>query len=208
MTVKLKNIKVTAAFPVFAAVTYFLSGEMQKNFLWAALFASVHECAHILAIRLFGKRIQNLTFGIMGIRIGKNRISLSYKQECLTAAAGPFVNLFLAIIFYFLKSGNDFFTLPFNINLGLFIINMLPAEIFDGGRIIYNYTSLKRDEKTAKNVICIFEILTEIILAAVLIISLLTDYVNTTFVFFSCNMMVMIFSGIFFKGKAKSIFAS
>lgn len=208
MTVKLKNIKVTAAFPVFAAVTYFLSGEMQKNFLWAALFASVHECAHILAIRLYGEKIRNLTLGIMGIRIGKNRISLSYKQECVTAAAGPFVNLIMALVFFFLKKYDDFFVLPFNINLGLFLINMLPVKMLDGGRIIYNYALLITDEKTADKVILIFEIITEIILGAVLIISLAVGYVNTTFVFFSCNITAMIFFGIFFKGKSGKIFAS
>ncbi|MBR3869163.1 MAG: hypothetical protein IKM66_07590 [Clostridia bacterium] len=195
MKFKIKNIGFSVGIPFLAAAAFFLSGDMRANYFCAVLFSALHEAGHILALVHFGKKPKKITLGVMGIRIEKSDIALSYREECITALCGPFVNLIFSVIFALI----DITGLPFAINTGLFIINMLPVKTLDGGRFIYNFISAADEEKASK-VINTLEIGTALMIIAVLIVSLITGYVNTSFVLFSVFLVIIIVSEFMLRG--------
>lgn len=186
---KTDRIQFRISFTFFAAAAFFLSGEMYYNYICAVGFSLLHEAGHLLAMTAFGTKPEKITLGIMGIRIDKTQLSLSYSRECITALCGPFVNLLFLITFSY-----DMNSLPFVINTGLFLINMLPVKTLDGGRFIYHFIALKWDENTASKILNILEIATVLILIAVLIISVISGFVNTSFVLFAVLLVIIIVS--------------
>lgn len=89
--------------------------------------ALVHECCHMLAIKLCRGQIQSIEIGISGARITTGY--LSNKQEFFCALAGPlggfslliFAKMFPLLAFFgFLQS----------------LYNLIPLSNYDGGRIL------------------------------------------------------------------------
>lgn len=97
--------------------------------LWVLIFSLVHECGHLLAIRLLGGNIRNFQGGGQGFGIGIR--ALSYRGEFLAAFAGPLTSLIFALIFFGFKQ-----ELFFYINLSLGLMNLLPIYPLDGGRML------------------------------------------------------------------------
>ena len=190
MKFRIKNIGFSVGIPFLASATFFLAGDMRINYCCAVLFSALHEVGHILALLYYGKKPKNITLGVMGIRIEKSDIALSYREECITALCGPFVNLIFSVVFALI----DMTGLPFAINSGLFIINMLPVKTLDGGRFVYNFLLASVDEENARKVMNISEIITALMLIAVLIFSLITGFVNTSFVLFAVLLVIIIVS--------------
>lgn len=188
MKIKIKNTVFSVGIPFLATAAFFLAGNMRENYILAVLFSTLHETGHILALLFFGKKPTSIILGIMGIRIETNDIMLSYRQECITALSGPFINLALAIIFAF----TDISGLSFAVNTGLFFVNILPVKTLDGGRFVYNLLLSETDEEKAGKIINVLEIFTAVMLVAVMIISLVTGYANTSFVFFSVTLVIII----------------
>lgn len=194
MKIKCKNISFSVGIPFLAAAAFFLAGDMRINYACAVLFSTLHEIGHILALLFFGKKPTKISLGIMGIRIETNDMLLSYREECITALCGPVVNLIFSVIFALINMTG----LPFIINTGLFVVNMIPVKTLDGGRFIYNFLLVYSDEETANKIINTLEIITSVILIAVLVISLITGYANTSFVLFSVILVIIIVSECFF----------
>lgn len=188
MKIKIKNTVFSVGIPFLAVSAFFLAGEMRENYIMAVLFSALHETGHILALLFFGKKPTSLILGIMGIRIETNDAMMSYREVCVIALSGPAINLVFAVIFAFA----DISGLPFAVNTGLFLVNILPVKTLDGGRFIYNLILSETDEEKADKTINTLEILTVVMLVAVMIISLVTGYVNTSFVFFSVTLVIII----------------
>ena len=106
MKLKAGKISIGLEFPFFALAAYFLSGDMRKNFMLAVLFSLLHETGHVVSIALSGGRIREISTDFSGIRINKCNSGMSYKAECITALAGPFVNLIFVVLFSFMKNIN------------------------------------------------------------------------------------------------------
>ena len=190
----LPSVKIRAGFPFFAVTAFFLSGELWLNYLYALIFSLLHETGHLLAMVYFGCIPDSIVFGMSGIKITKKELSLSPIQECVTALSGPFVNLIMMLIFSFCMK-----SLPFVINTGLLIFNLLPLKNLDGGRFIYNMMLHFSDNIHAVRVLFAAECITLIFLIILLIFSLIKDFANTTFVFF---VLMIVFSTLtdMFKG--------
>ena len=188
MKIKSGNAVFSVGIPFLAAAAFFLAGDMRQNYILALLFSALHETGHILALLFFGRKPKEITLGIMGIRIEMNNAMLSYRQECIVALAGPAVNLVLAVIFAF----TDMSGLPFAVNAGLFIVNILPVKTLDGGRFINNLILSRSDSEKAVKIINSLEISTAVMLVIVLMISLVTGCENTSFVFFAVTLVVII----------------
>lgn len=131
------------------------------------LFSSLHELGHLIALILCGGRADSLTLSFYGLAL-KYSTLLSRTRESFVLIAGPIVNLVLYLLFR-----ND-------INLLLFILNMLPVYPIDFGRIIrlYNYNLSK--------------ILGVISLIALVILSLylLICYKSFSLIFIVCYLIV------------------
>lgn len=131
------------------------------------LFSSLHELGHFAVLMVCGGRADSLTLSFYGLAL-KYSTLLSRGREALVLIAGPLVNLVLYLIF------RD------DINLLLFIINMLPIYPIDFGRIIrlYNYKLSK-----------ILGVVTLIILV-VLSLYLLIFYKSFSLIFIVCYLIV------------------
>lgn len=193
---KFKRGKLTIGleFPFFALSAFFLSGEMRINFLYAVVFSLLHEAGHLICIMLSGGRVREISTNITGIRIGKYDTGMSYGAECITALAGPFVNLLFVVIFTLTGKGNSEFKLMSDINCGLFLINMLPVRTLDGGRFLNNLLLSKFEYEYVRRILTVSEILTAVLLVAILAITLILDTVNTSFVFFVLMLEFMVIS--------------
>ncbi len=87
------------------------------------LFSGLHELGHLAALAICKKRTDSLRLSFYGAAL-KYSASLSKGRECFVLLCGPLVNL---LLFLFLKD---------EINISLFILNLLPIYPLDGGRAL------------------------------------------------------------------------
>ena len=123
------------------------------------LSALIHECGHLLAIRLCGGRLRRLRLGLMGAAIGYDGRRLSYGKEALCALAGPLANLLFALLF----SISGLYTLA---GTGLVEggLNLIPARRMDGGRAIYMLSCGKHGMERAERQACVLSCVSAFIL--------------------------------------------
>lgn len=110
--------------------------------LWIFLFSLLHEGGHLLATLLLGKKVRR--FGGRGHGFSLSVEGMSYKEECLVAAAGPAVSFLLAGVFWLLYSffkKEDLADFSFA-NAGLGLLNLLPVPPLDGGRVLFGVLAL------------------------------------------------------------------
>ncbi len=154
-------LRVHALFLIMALIVLFLGAREDDGLVetglavLAILLVSVvfHELGHIVAGLRLGGRVDQIVLGPFG---GLTQVSLPsrLRQEWIAAAAGPAVNLFLAVFLLGVVALFNFqpaqWLNPFNsggwpmmglelavwINGLLFLANLLPAFPFDGGLIL------------------------------------------------------------------------
>jgi len=97
----------------------------------------LHELAHIIAAVAMKIKIKQIELNILGARIHTKNNLFSYKKEIILSAAGPLMNLLIFFIIHitFEFWENDIIKDFAFYNLTLGILNLLPMEGFDGGRI-------------------------------------------------------------------------
>ncbi|MDD3193311.1 MAG: hypothetical protein PHE47_05580 [Oscillospiraceae bacterium] len=94
------------------------------------LAALSHELGHLLAMVAMGERPQRIVFGSFGIRMEKRPgIRISYGKEIGIYAAGPAVNLLIALLFWKAPA-------VWQVHLLLGLFNLLPMGVLDGGQLL------------------------------------------------------------------------
>ncbi|MBQ8403596.1 MAG: hypothetical protein IJX55_04120 [Clostridia bacterium] len=93
----------------------------------------VHELAHLAAVKLCGGKTERVRITAFGISLGFSAPK-TYGEEAFVAAAGPLASFAFAALGHFCGGAFGGEVLSFSLFLGL--INLLPFEGFDGGRII------------------------------------------------------------------------
>lgn len=181
------------------------------------LAAFIHECGHILAAWMQKIPIKEIKLGFSGIRICTDSGVTSYKKELILAASGPLFNLLTlllcAVIFYslhvdlsesfslserFLDGGGGgfcgalgFFSLSSAMHC---VVNLLPVNTFDGGRIVYCLISIIFSEEIAARVTDILSALCALILWIIALYLLLKV---------SSGLGVFVFAACIFMSTAK-----
>lgn len=117
---------------------HLLSGSVAAVCFFASLFA--HELGHILTARAAGVRISALGLCIKGAYLRREKAQDPVLELCISAA-GPLVNLLLA---FCLWNSHPVMRWLAQINLALFVINMLPIGGSDGQRILKTVRESRR----------------------------------------------------------------
>ena len=136
MKAKLK-IK-TGFFPLLLSLTLILT----KPNYFPALFLSVfiHELGHLLGAKLCRVTIKELKLGIFGAGLSPKDALISYKKEIVLCLLGPLANFLSILIAHMIIPrsllANEFFSNFLMSSLALGMLNLLPVESFDGGRIL------------------------------------------------------------------------
>jgi stage IV sporulation protein FB len=124
----------------------------------------IHELSHILCCELLGYPVREFSLNpISGCLKIDPSFLMNPNAELLIAGAGPIVNLLMVggvLYLRFLGVHNIFLASWLQINLLIGIINLIPVNPLDGGRIFHawlsKYTGLKNAYSFIKNwtVIC------------------------------------------------------
>lgn len=105
--------------------------------------AVIHECGHLAAAKMLGIKLRSLDIGPLGATIRTRSLLISYGREWLLCAAGPGANFLSCIAAYLIFRNTDSFRsngTAFSfcaVSLLLGILNLLPIEGFDGGRMLF-----------------------------------------------------------------------
>ncbi len=154
MQLELKRTRVEFSVSFVIVVTLMLLFFDEKIVLFSVASSLLHECGHLLAIRLCGEKLQKVVFGAFGLRIERFAFSkTSYKNEILIAIGGIAVNcvLFLVAVMIFSFTRNEAILIFGIINLMIALFNSIPLKSLDMGRAVY-YLLLARfsDEKAER----------------------------------------------------------
>lgn len=137
MVIRFNRMVITPGFLLLAAAVYFFDTWILFPSLLLAI--AVHEAGHLIALRCCGARIEKMYLQCVGFRADYDGTRLSYREEVLTAAAGPLASLLLAagasVLGRLLSSDAAYFVS--GVSLILFFYNMLPIRPLDGGQILH-----------------------------------------------------------------------
>ena len=115
---------------------------------------AIHETGHLCAAYMLHMKPSGAAADTIGIRLLFRGIPPSYGKEIFLCAAGPVANLLslaLALLFGFDK--HSFFL---SVSAALALLNFLPIEGFDGGRIMHSTLSLFLSPDTADKISDLF----------------------------------------------------
>lgn len=164
------------------------------------LFILFHELSHMFLAAVLGKEIDNFKFSVSGVSIRFKYNSIqTYKlktlQEIFIYLAGPFSNLFLAMLF----SNNS---MIFQINLFLALINLLPIYPLDGYNIL---KSILNNKYNIKNTLLFLSIVSKImfILLTVLAIIQIILFKNPSILIFLIYVYIIDQANKKYKGILK-----
>lgn len=146
MNVKLFNFMGT---PVTISLFFFLLFFFFQNniFIVPSLFFIVlmHEMGHAFVSKKLGWDVEEININIIGGYAAIQANNIPAKDHLKISAAGPITNLLLFIIGicinYFLES--QILKIINNINIILFLFNMLPIKGLDGWHILLNILEIK-----------------------------------------------------------------
>lgn len=122
----------------------------------------LHELGHALTAQRFGIKTTKITLLPIGGVASLEKMPEQPKQELLVAIAGPLVNVFIALILYFLVpvqsilrlhpmdllenlnnlTLTNFLFYLFIANVGLVVFNLIPAFPMDGGRVLRAFLAM------------------------------------------------------------------
>lgn len=116
----------------------------------------IHEISHILTSLLLGYQVSELKLTVFGGCLTIDPLfEANPNAEMIIAAAGPVINFIMALgVAYlgFLGFHHDYLGYWQQLNLGISLVNLLPAYPLDGGRIIHAWLTKISGLKTAARV--------------------------------------------------------
>lgn len=151
----------------------------------------IHESGHLLAARLLHMKPRGVSADTVGIRLLFRGHPPSYGKEIFLCAAGPLANLLTLLIALPLKNSDNTFFL--SVSAALALLNLLPIEGFDGGRILHGTLLLFLSPTLADRILDLFSFLFLFILWCASVYLLLRTGNELSLFFFSAALFFRIF---------------
>ena len=136
--------QVKVSFLFVSIITFMIFIDKSGFIVPMTIAVLMHEMAHLLCMRILGCQPKEILLIPGGIQIIRS-FCTKRKLEIIISLSGPFINLFLFLIFLNINSE---FSL---INLCIGCFNLLPISSLDGGEILEMILSAKIGEERAKN---------------------------------------------------------
>ena len=118
--------RVDRVFGLLGTVCLLLAALPARQTVWFLACAAAHEIGHIVMMRLLGIRVRGFLPRAGGAVLRWESTAVGYWQELVCAAAGPFVNVLLALCLYRVDA------VGFSVNVLLAVYNLLPLRGNDG----------------------------------------------------------------------------
>ena len=155
-------IKIAPTVPALLAVLLLL---FPPVLLLAILSAALlHELGHYITLRSMKGSVKQLTITPLGAEMTVEG-RLSYPKELALAAAGPAVNLLLAVLLSQLGTRWELCYLFGGVHLVLSMFNLLPILPLDGGMLLWNTVAWCIEPYTADRISAIVGLFATVLLS-------------------------------------------
>lgn len=141
---------------IIQLVTFFILG-FKFNLALAFFWIIIHELAHYFVLLKLNIESENFKLHILGARLEtKDYECLSSREKLMVCFSGPISNGIVFLIFFFIYKlifKNEYIYSTYEINLVLFIFNLLPTYPLDGGKILGAILEKKMIFKDVNNIL-------------------------------------------------------
>lgn len=190
------SVRIHPLFFIFGL--YFAACGKVFSFIAVTLCALIHEAAHAFAAEKRGYKLKRITLMPYGAVISGDIEGISYRDEIVVVLAGPLVNLaiYLATValWWLFPETYPYTETAATANLGLFLVNLIPAYPLDGGRLLLCSLSRAIKRKTALKITKAAGIVFSVALAGLFVYSLFS-VPNVSLLFFSAFALFGAFGG-------------
>lgn len=178
MNFRVGSCRVSVGFPFLAVIALALSLDRSGTAFVGLVCASLHEAAHIAAMKWLGELPREMRFTAFGIDIVRRSERRSYVRDALVSFAGPAANLAAAgLCFAVFQKRFEAFLI---INLLLFGLNVMPVAPLDGGQAMRALLCRRMEPEKAERIVTAVSFFTLIPLAAAGFFVLLQSGRNVT----------------------------
>ena len=164
MIIRVGNTDYTLSFSFVALIVFMVLIKEDRIVLLSLLSSFVHEAGHFIFMKINKAYIDEVKFGLFGMRIERIKAgALSFYKEMMIAAGGIIFNLLFSLICYIIYeiNRNSNLLILSAVNIIIAAVNSIPVGILDSGRIIYCILMIYYDESEAEKIIdCISFIFT------------------------------------------------
>lgn len=147
MRFQLFGIPVKISFFFFSLLGFLFFTSSNPILIVGIFFVLLHELGHVFAMAFLGDKIALFEIKPFGVAIVKgNTLGMTFKKEVLVYFAGPLVNGVFAFTGYLLyrQNGVVLYGICAAVNLLLFLFNLLPVSVLDGGQLLKLFLVKKR----------------------------------------------------------------
>lgn len=148
----------------------------------------IHEFTHIIVGRIYGCKLYQFNVRLTGTNAKLSDINdLKDFQKLNLYVSGPSINLLIFVLCFCISRAfpNEYITMIGDINLGLFIFNMIPAYPLDGSRVLEIILSKWVTYRRAKKIIRIISYIFVGFLVSIFFSELLRGKIEVGFILVS-----------------------
>ena len=172
------GFKIKISFFFLFVLCFYLIIDKSGMIAYYLLFSVLHEMGHCVTYRLVAQKEKTLTLSPFGFGLSIDNASIGTGKYFFVLLSGPVINLGLLLLFY------GFEPMLFWVNTGIFVINMLPIEPLDGGRMIKIVFVKIFGTVHGEGMFRFFELLFMIFLYVLVLYTILLCEINPSFLLF------------------------